>query len=540
MIQAQLPDGTMLEFPEGTSDEVIQRVVRQQLGVQSPAAPAAAQPAPQQGGGLLQQLGNLGAGALRGAGSIGATLLTPVDMAARALGVQNSFIGRDDRRQAMTEGLRSMGADPESLAFQGGKIAAEIAGTAALPGAAANTVGRVAPAAAAPLVQALRTGGMARDLPLAARVIGGAAAGGMSAGLVNPEEAGTGALIGGGLPVAGEVVRGVGKLGRNVLGMTTGAGDESLRVAYESGKAGGDTARAFRENMRGQVPVTDVLDDARANLEALRQARSAAYRQNMAAVKADKAVLDMNPVGQSVQDSVRQFTFKGQAKDPAVLQALQQVDEAVSAWRQLDPAEFHTPEGLDALKQQIGSIRDSLPIESRSSRAAVDNVYNSVKRQIERQAPEYAKAMRDYTEASDLITEVQKSLLGNDRTSADTALRKLQSLMRNNVNTNYGARLQAAQALEAQGGREIMPQLAGQQLNDFIPRGIQRGTGALTALGAGSVAGIPAAVGSLAASSPRLVGETMYGAGRIAGAADPLVQALRQGVYRAAPVIGAQ
>lgn len=38
MIQAQLPDGTTLEFPEGTSNDVIQRVVRQQLGVQAPAA----------------------------------------------------------------------------------------------------------------------------------------------------------------------------------------------------------------------------------------------------------------------------------------------------------------------------------------------------------------------------------------------------------------------------------------------------------------------------------------------------------------------
>lgn len=35
-IEARLPDGTVLRFPEGTSDEVIQRTVRQQLGVQAP------------------------------------------------------------------------------------------------------------------------------------------------------------------------------------------------------------------------------------------------------------------------------------------------------------------------------------------------------------------------------------------------------------------------------------------------------------------------------------------------------------------------
>ena len=33
MIEAELPDGTILEFPEGTDQAVIQRVVRQQLGI---------------------------------------------------------------------------------------------------------------------------------------------------------------------------------------------------------------------------------------------------------------------------------------------------------------------------------------------------------------------------------------------------------------------------------------------------------------------------------------------------------------------------
>ena len=82
--------------------------------------------------------------------------------------------------------------------------------------------------------------------------------------------------------------------------------------------------------------------------------------------------------------------------------------------------------------------------------------------------------------------------------------------MRNNVNTNYGARTAALEALEQQGGRELMPALAGQALNDWVPRGIQRATGAGLALGAGSMGGIPAAAGSAAISSPRLMGEAAY------------------------------
>ena len=524
---------TALRNAHAAGDTAAARQLAQAIQAQRQQQPATQPEEPS--GGFMQGLANLGAGALRGAGSIGATMLAPIDAAARAVGIQNSIIGRDDRRQAMTEGLRSMGADPESFAFQAGKIGTEIAGTMGAPGAAANVLGRIAPAAAMPVVNALRTGGAAGG-GLMSRVAGGAAAGGVQSAMVDPSEALAGAAIGGGLPLAGAAIRGAGIVGRNILGMTTGVGDEALRVGYESGRAGGEAGRAFRQNMRGEVPITDVLDDARANLETLRQARSAAYRQNMQSVRADQSVLDLAPIEQAVQDSIQNFTFKGQARNPQVLRALQSADETVAAWRQLDPTEFHTPEGLDALKQQLGALRDSIPIEDRASRAALDNIYNSTKRQIERQAPEYSKAMREYTEASELISEIQRSLLGNERTAADTAMRKLQSLMRNNVNTNYGARLQAAQALESQGGRQIMPQLAGQQVNDMIPRGIQRGTGVLTAMGGASLAGIPGLTATLAASSPRIVGEAVHGMGRTAGLLAPVADPMRQFLYRSAPV----
>ena len=68
MIEAELPDGTVLEFPEGTSQDVIQRVVKQRIGaVQQPAASPAQ---PQQrsqlaalGGAIGQGVGNVALGA---------------------------------------------------------------------------------------------------------------------------------------------------------------------------------------------------------------------------------------------------------------------------------------------------------------------------------------------------------------------------------------------------------------------------------------------------------------------------------------------
>lgn len=154
-----------------------------------------------------QQIGNVAAGAVRGAGSIGATILAPVDAAARALndGKPVNIGGFDivgqDRRAGMDAGLQTLGAETDSLAFRGGKLAGEIAGTAGVGGALARGAAAVPGLAAkAPgVIEAVRTAGMTGP-NMAARTVGGGITGGASAALVNPEQAETGAAVGAALP----------------------------------------------------------------------------------------------------------------------------------------------------------------------------------------------------------------------------------------------------------------------------------------------------------------------------------------------------
>jgi len=182
----------------------------------------------------------------------------------------------------------------------------------------------------------------------------------------------------------------------------------------------------------------------------------------------------------------------------------------IDDWGGSSPAKYHTPEGLDALKRAVGDIRESTPYGT-PSRKVADSVYNAVKTEINKQAPTYAKTMKDYSEATELISEIEGALL--NRKSPDTAMRKLQSLMRNNVNTNYGRRAELAKALEAGGGQEIIPSLAGQSLSAIAPRGLQgavaAGTGASGLLN-------PALLAALPMQSPRLVGEVALKTGQAA------------------------
>jgi len=533
---------------------------------QTPQAPQAPQ-TPQEPS-LLQRLGkgvadyarrsvvkklNRAAGAVEGAGSIGATLLTPYDL----LAGNTQSIGNPERRQAIEQGLQSMGADPESADFQAAKILTQFAGTAGVGGALAKGLSLIpsVTSRAPALINALRTSGMttgatptttgAKAADLALRAGAAGTTGTLAGGMINPEEAGTAGVISAAIPLVAPAARSGATAARKILGTTTGVGDEALSQAFQAGKAGGAQAQAFRSAMRGDANMMSVLDDAMANLDAMRKARTDAYKQNMAGVKESQEIIDMTPIQNAFNKAVESYTFKGQARNPRVAQALQNVSDEINAWRGLNPVEYHTPEGLDALKQRIGSIRESLPFEDKSARAAVDNIYASIKKEIATKAPIYSKTMQDYTQASEVLEEVTRSLSLNEKATADTALRKLQSVMRNNANTNYGARLASVRALEEAGGRPILPQLAGQALSDWTPRGIQRATAPTAGAGLALTGNIPAALAFGAMSSPRIVGETMYGAGRLTGLADNMVspeviRALRQGAYRAAPVLGAQ
>lgn len=476
-------------------------------------------------GGSMQSIAG---GLVRGAGSIGSTAMRVLP---NALGGDTAEENAQ-RRAQMDAGLSTIGANPDSMAFKGGKLAAEIAGTAGAGGAVANGLMRVAPIVAkvAPVVAnsltklapAIQSGGLTlgANAPtnaianLLLRTGGGAVNGAVSAGMVDPQDMGAGAVIGGAIPGAVKIAGAAGNLlkdaasgtVKHVLGMSTGTGGEAVRTAYQSGKEGATT---FLDNMRGNVPMTDVLDSAKSALGQMRMDRSAQYKAGMAGVSADKSVIDFAPIDKAVSTLQSMGNYKGQVINKNASGVVDDISNLVNQWKGLDPAEFHTPEGLDALKQAISDIRDTTQFGT-AGRKAADTAYNAVKGEITAQAPTYAKVMKDYSQASETLSEVERALSLGNKAAADTSMRKLQSLMRNNVNTNFGNRLDLAKTLE-QSGADILPAVAGQSMSSWTPRGLA----GLAASGsaAGAMLANPVALAGLPAASPRLVGELAYGLG---------------------------
>ena len=286
------------------------------------------------------------------------------------------------------------------------------------------------------------------------------------------------------------------------------------------------------DNLRGRVPIENVLADVKQNLSAMNTAKQSAYKNNMEAVKTDKSILDFTGIDKAISDSGSKVFFKGQVKNTDAGNALSSISKEINDWKALNPNEFHTPEGLDALKQKIGGIVENIPFEQKTARSIGNDIYNSIKSEITKQAPVYEKTMRDYSNASKQMQEIEKSLSVGNKASADTGMRKLQSVMRNNVNTNYGNRLGLIKALEGFGTKDVMPALAGQSLNSLVPRGLQS-LGTTSAIGATAALGNPLALGMLALQSPRLVGEASLLAGRGAGLVDKGANLIRK-----TPILG--
>jgi hypothetical protein len=296
----------------------------------------------------------------------------------------------------------------------------------------------------------------------------------------------------------------------SVLGLTTGTGSEAISQAFKAGKAGGEKGRVFVENLRQEVPVDLVLQDAKAALSEMKANKSADYVASKQGWAADTTRLDFAPIEQSfksLEDSLKQGKkWKIGAPEQAKVKEVQTV---INQWKRTPS--LHTTVGLDALKQRIDAIYPDSPKQSQAQRV-ITGASKAVKDTIVKQAPDYATAMKDYETMSSTIRDIESALSLGNKASKDTALRKLQSLTRNNVQTNYGGRLDMARQLEQVGGENIMPAVSGQALSSITPRGLTGQSGAsLAALGAYFN---PSTLFALPITSPRLVGEGAFKAGQ--------------------------
>lgn len=326
---------------------------------------------------------NLLGGLVRGAGSIGATVARPFES-----GAEN-----DQRRARLDENMASVGSQPDSMVYKGGKLGGEIAGTAGVGGALAAPVRAVAARTSVPaldaVVQGLQTGGfrvgdLAGTVPGALTRVGtGAAVGGASAGLVNPSDAGAGAMLGGALPGAVATLGGAGQAINRFAGMGSQPTQRTLDTARQAMDAGyvippsqinpsfgnrilesisgkqateqltsATNTRVTEGLVRQALGIADDVPLTQATLNDLRRTAGRAYAEVSSI--SPQAAADLEALKQARNDAQTYFRFYNRSADPSALAQARQARataENLENWLEFHAADAGRPELIPALRQ---------------------------------------------------------------------------------------------------------------------------------------------------------------------------------------------
>jgi len=321
-----------------------------------------------------------------------------------------------------------------------------------------------------------------------------------------------------------KIVRAVPEVAKSGLGMSTGAGRESIDQALQAGREGGARQQAFLENLRGEVPVESLASEASEALKDMTSKRNQQFALNKEILQLGRREINMEPVTDAIAEIRNTKEFQGVSElSQAAQKKLAQIEKLVDQWNS-SPA-LHNAQGLDILKRRIDA---EYPTSIRPGDAGmvVTQARNAVKKQIVEQVPAYEPLMKAYETAIELEQEMQKALSLGKKASADTILRKLQSVMRNNVNANFGSRLNLVKELDDAGDYLLLPKIAGQQMNTLTPRGFAPQVLLGGAVGQSALNLDPTAVLLAPLTSPRVVGEATRAVGAAQKMVNPVLQTI--------------
>jgi hypothetical protein len=311
--------------------------------------------------------------------------------------------------------------------------------------------------------------------------------------LTVPTTVGAGLINAGGKATAGAA---------NIVAHT---GVKPIEEAAKAGYEGGAANKAFKESMRDITTPEQIVDNARAGVDSIVKQKNLDYKQRKAMWGQSQQPLSWTDINQGIRDANDIQTFHGVDVLSPRGQAMRgKLNDIIHDWSTLPASPYHTAAGFDALKKKITNIGKDFDIGT-PERLIADNYAKGIRETIKGAVPEYAQAMERYGAYSDLVKELRKTLslpADASKGTIDTALRKLTSTQRKNVNTNFGQRARLIDELVANGAEHLIPQLAGQALKSTEAHGLARFIPAILAGGGHNLEALLSAV-----ASPRAVGE---------------------------------
>lgn len=326
------------------------------------------------------------------------------------------------------------------------------------------------------------------------------------------KDASIGAGANAALGAAGQAAKAIGKSIPKISATATGTSEGIISRAFDAGKRKSQT---FLNNMRGKVSQEKIVGMAKQNLKDMIEANQDLYKSNMSKAFADTKKLDTTKITQNIKDIINQETLGGALPLSGDEKAI--VEKSIEF---IEPAlknrSLQTTRGLDKIRQKIYDITTQPGTNAHRLKKSIEN---SIKDTISEQRPEYRKALQTYAQNKGEIEEIARTFSLKDNNAIDTAMRKLQSVGRNNVQTSYGYRNNLMDNLDF--GGNLQDAIAGQALSSWKPRGTAGVVGGINALSSAvntvtNPSALPANLAYALGSSPRLTGEAAYHLGALA------------------------
>jgi hypothetical protein len=509
--EAVLHDGTILEFPDNTSDDVIDRTVKSHINTWGNVGKRAVK-------NFLPDVGNLVIDSVN-------SLIHPIDTTKNVLNIANSAVQNvlPDSINELMYKINQETRENKAIVPQIGEKLKEASGS---EDAIKNTLAEHPAQVLSLLSPALGLAGKASGVN--ALVKAGRA--------IDPLY-----TVG---KVAGPVIKKSGGLVGTVVGeLGTHTGGETIRDAARAGYQGGDKLNELTGFMRDKRVYPDIVANAEKGLRGIAQKDSDAYNLGMASLKQNQTILPYGDIEAALKSASNTGKYEGHTVSPAAVNVANELKPIIEEWSGkpipsgppifdiqtntwiqptkpgFDPSKAHTIEGLDQLKKRVGEVYEKTDQDT-PERKVARKVYNAVKSEINKVSPEYGELMKKSQNAIKRRNEFKGELSLKENATDSTKLRKLLAVPRNNANTNYGNRVALAKLLEENGADNLMSQLNGAALSSIKPRGLGGVIGGGSVLGALAAAltgnpGLAAAlVGGTLTQSPRLMGEAAILAGK--------------------------
>jgi len=319
---------------------------------------------------------------------------------------------------------------------------------------------------------------------------------------------------------ATKLTKGFGNASAQGFGLIYGAGKEAVKEAFIN------RGTRFTKAMRGEIDFAETLGRAKEGLAQINIEKGRKIQSALGKIGQNRKInIDIRPIKSKLQDMMKKYNIKvvdgdldfsrsGLSKSARA--DVSEIIQDVSSWG--SQAGDTSPSGLHILKMRL----DDFYSDSKGTKAIVSAMRKSVKNELVKHVPEYAKAMDDYAASTRVANEIEKALSLGDKAMMDTGIKKLLSTNRQ----NFEFRKSLLSQLEKETGLDLAGEIAGHAMSEWTPRGLM-GVLQQMSVGAGAISGNLGYLAMLPLMSPRVAGEFLRFAGVPAKKAHALVSALK-------------